>query len=95
MSCLNSQKKLFLFTEEMDENVKIEELHKKRNFLAAFCKLVVYNIISIRIAADMFKHYMKVSICLVNSDYSFYFILVTFYLHLKLLPLDFEEYCCT
>lgn len=45
--------------ENMDENVKIEELHKKRNFLAAFCKLVVYNIISIRIAADMFKHYMK------------------------------------
>ncbi|CAI9736491.1 cohesin subunit SA-1 isoform X1 [Octopus vulgaris] len=45
--------------EEMDENVKIEELHKKRNFLAAFCKLVVYNITSIRTAADMFKHYMK------------------------------------
>ncbi|XP_041354006.1 cohesin subunit SA-1-like isoform X2 [Gigantopelta aegis] len=45
--------------DEVDENVKIEELHKRRNFLACFCKLVVYNIVGIRIAADMFKHYMK------------------------------------
>ncbi|CAL1527874.1 unnamed protein product [Lymnaea stagnalis] len=45
--------------EEMDENVKIEELHKRRNFLASFCKLVVYNIIHIKVAATMFKHYMK------------------------------------
>ncbi|KAK3094501.1 hypothetical protein FSP39_002578 [Pinctada imbricata] len=45
--------------DEVDENVKIEELHKRRNFLACFCKLVVYNIVNIRVAADMFKHYMK------------------------------------
>ncbi|OWF51899.1 cohesin subunit SA-2-like isoform X2 [Mizuhopecten yessoensis] len=45
--------------DDVDENVKIEELHKRRNFLACFCKLVVYNIVSIRVAADMFKHYMK------------------------------------
>ncbi|KAK6195975.1 hypothetical protein SNE40_001290 [Patella caerulea] len=45
--------------EDVDENVKIEELHKRRNFLACFCKLVVYNIISIRTGANMFKHYMK------------------------------------
>lgn len=44
----------------MDENQKIEELHKRRNFLAAFCKLVVYNIVNIKMAADMFKYYMKV-----------------------------------
>ncbi|KAK7478980.1 hypothetical protein BaRGS_00029741 [Batillaria attramentaria] len=45
--------------DDVDENVKIEELHKRRNFLACFCKLVVYNVISIKVAADMFKHYMK------------------------------------
>ena len=49
-----------MFAEEMDENQKIEELHKRRNFLACFCKLVVYNVISVRCAADMFKFYMKV-----------------------------------
>lgn len=48
------------FTDDIDENVKIEELHKRRNFLASFCKLVIYNIVQIRMAADMFKHYMKV-----------------------------------
>ena len=44
----------------MDENKKIEELHKRRNFLASFCKLIVYNIIKIKCATDMFKYYMKV-----------------------------------
>ena len=46
----------------MDENQKIEELHKRRNFLASFCKLIVYNVVPIRQAADMFKYYMKVSL---------------------------------
>jgi cohesin complex subunit SA-1/2 len=50
----------------MDENVKIEELHKRRNFLASFCKLVIYNIVQIRMAADMFKHYMKVCSSYIN-----------------------------
>ncbi|CAG5123705.1 unnamed protein product, partial [Candidula unifasciata] len=45
--------------EDMDENVKIEELHKRRNFLASFCKLVIYNVIHIKAAATMFKYYMK------------------------------------
>ena len=31
--------------EDMDDHQKIEELHKRRNFLASYCKLVVYNII--------------------------------------------------
>ena len=51
---------VFSSPDDVDENVKIEELHKRRNFLACFCKLVVYNVISIKVAADMFKHYMKV-----------------------------------
>ncbi|CAH1781721.1 unnamed protein product [Owenia fusiformis] len=45
--------------DETDENIKIEELHKRRNFLASFCKLVIYNVISIKAATDMFKQYMK------------------------------------
>lgn len=55
------EEKVFLDDEEeeVDENVKIEELHKRRNFLACFCKLIVYNVIGIRVAAPMFKHYMK------------------------------------
>ncbi|CAG0905951.1 unnamed protein product, partial [Darwinula stevensoni] len=36
-----------------------EELHKRRNFLASFCKLVVYNVLSTNVAADIFKHYVK------------------------------------
>lgn len=48
------------FVDDMDENQKIEELHKRRNFLASFCKLIVYNVVPIRQAADMFKYYMKV-----------------------------------
>ncbi|XP_052214972.1 cohesin subunit SA-1-like isoform X2 [Dreissena polymorpha] len=45
--------------DEGDENIKIEELHKRRNFLACYCKLIVYNIMNISMAAPMFKHYMK------------------------------------
>lgn len=48
------------FTEALDET-KIEELHKKRNFLAAFSKLIVYNIVPIQAASDIFKYYIKVS----------------------------------
>jgi len=51
---------MLCFTEEADENVKIEELHKRRNFLACYCKLIIYNVINIRAGAPMFKHYMKV-----------------------------------
>ncbi|KAG8222244.1 hypothetical protein J437_LFUL001442 [Ladona fulva] len=45
--------------EEQDEHTKIEELHKRRNFLASFCKLIVYNVMPTKVAADVFKHYVK------------------------------------
>ncbi|XP_078693263.1 cohesin subunit SA-1-like isoform X15 [Branchiostoma floridae x Branchiostoma belcheri] len=45
--------------DEDDEANKIEALHKRRNLLAGYCKLVVYNMVSIKTAADIFKHYMK------------------------------------
>ena len=43
---------------EQDDHSKIEELHKRRNFLAAFCKLIVYNVLPTKSAADIFKHYL-------------------------------------
>lgn len=46
------------FPEGHDET-RIEELHKKRNFLAAYCKLIVYNVIPTKAAVDIFKHYLK------------------------------------
>lgn len=42
-----------------DEHTKIEELHKRRNFLSSYCKLVVYNVLPIRAASDVFRHYVK------------------------------------
>lgn len=38
----------------------IEILHKRRHFLSAFCKLIVYNVIPIKHAACVIKHYVKV-----------------------------------
>lgn len=56
------QKNVFSSQEEDGhDETKIEELHKKRNYLAAYCKLVVYNNIPVHAAADIFKHYLKVS----------------------------------
>jgi len=55
----------------MDENKKIEELHKRRNFLASFCKLIVYNVIKIKCATDMFKYYMKVHVVSVLFHHAF------------------------
>lgn len=45
--------------EEGHDETRIEELHKKRNFLAAYCKLIVYNIIPTKAAAEIFKHYLR------------------------------------
>lgn len=56
------KKKIGLFHAESHDETRIEELHKKRNYLAAYCKLVVYNVIPIKSAADIFKHYLRVSL---------------------------------
>lgn len=50
--------------DEEDEANKIEALHKRRNLLAAFCKLIIYDIVDMPAAADIFKHYMKVAVYL-------------------------------
>ena len=44
--------------EEIDDHQKIEELHKRRNFLASYCKLVVYSVLPTKSAADVLKHYV-------------------------------------
>ncbi|CAB4059132.1 STAG1_2 [Lepeophtheirus salmonis] len=43
---------------DQDDHAKIEELHKKRNFLAGFCKLIVYNSLPTKTASDVFRHYV-------------------------------------
>lgn len=46
--------------EEVQDETRIEELHKKRSYLAAYCKLVVYNILPTAAASEIFKFYIKV-----------------------------------
>jgi len=45
--------------EDIDDHQKIEELHKRRNFLASYCKLLVYNVIPAQFAANILKHYVS------------------------------------
>uniref|UniRef100_A0A8D8W339 Cohesin subunit SA-2 n=1 Tax=Cacopsylla melanoneura TaxID=428564 RepID=A0A8D8W339_9HEMI len=55
------QSYVFIYEEEddQDEHSKIEMLHKRRNCLASFCKLVVYGMIPTSWGAGVFKHYVK------------------------------------
>ncbi|TKS83482.1 THO complex subunit 2 [Collichthys lucidus] len=42
-----------------DEASKIEALHKRRNLLSAYCKLIIYNVVEMNTGADIFKQYMR------------------------------------
>lgn len=42
-----------------DEECKVGILHNRRNLLAAFCKLIVFSVVEMDIAADIFKQYIK------------------------------------
>ncbi|KAF3841219.1 hypothetical protein F7725_007081 [Dissostichus mawsoni] len=42
-----------------DEASKIEALHKRRNLLAAYCKLITFNVVEMNTGADVFKQYMR------------------------------------
>ncbi|XP_067841855.1 cohesin subunit SA-2-like isoform X2 [Heptranchias perlo] len=44
---------------DKDEECKVGALHKRRNLLAAFCKLIVFSVVEMDIAADIFKQYIK------------------------------------
>uniref|UniRef100_A0A7N6BYR5 Cohesin subunit SA n=1 Tax=Anabas testudineus TaxID=64144 RepID=A0A7N6BYR5_ANATE len=44
---------------QLTHSSKIEALHKRRNLLAAYCKLIIYNVVEINTGADIFKQYMR------------------------------------
>ncbi|XP_029918342.1 cohesin subunit SA-1 isoform X2 [Myripristis murdjan] len=44
---------------ENEEEVKISILQRKRNQLAGYCKLVIYGVLDLSAATDVFKHYSK------------------------------------
>ncbi|KAM6417865.1 cohesin subunit SA-2-like isoform 2-T2 [Pluvialis apricaria] len=45
--------------ERKNESCKLDDLHKKRSLLAAYCKLIVYNVVEMTAAAEIYKHYVK------------------------------------
>ncbi|NWY57905.1 STAG3 protein, partial [Chionis minor] len=42
-----------------DTENHIEELHQRRVLLAGFCKLIIYGVLELSSASDVFKHYAK------------------------------------
>ncbi|MBZ3884668.1 Cohesin subunit SA-3 [Sciurus carolinensis] len=42
-----------------DDHVQIEQLHQRRRLLAGFCKLLLYGVLELDAASDVFKHYNK------------------------------------
>ncbi|KAM5228617.1 cohesin subunit SA-3 [Ctenodactylus gundi] len=42
-----------------DEQMQIEQLHQRRRLLAGFCKLLIYGVLELDAASDVFKHYNK------------------------------------
>ncbi|KAM7380244.1 hypothetical protein PAMP_003556 [Pampus punctatissimus] len=38
---------------------RLEDLHKRRNLLAAYCKLIVHKVLEMSMAAEIFMYYMK------------------------------------
>ncbi|NXV76787.1 STAG1 protein, partial [Atlantisia rogersi] len=68
------QEKLLLFVQEhvfvekkegskeeegKEESCRLDGLHNKRRLLAAYCKLIVYNVVEMAAAAEIYKHYVK------------------------------------
>ncbi|XP_058536700.1 cohesin subunit SA-3 [Ochotona princeps] len=42
-----------------EDHVQIEQLHQRRRLLAGFCKLLLYGVLEMDAASDVFKHYNK------------------------------------
>ncbi|NXB34605.1 STAG2 protein, partial [Eulacestoma nigropectus] len=53
------EEKKDLTEEEKDGSCKLDDLHKKRSLLAAYCKLIVYNVVEMTAAAEIYKYYVK------------------------------------
>ena len=47
---------------ENSEVERLEDLHKRRNLLAAYCKLIVHGVLEMSLAAEVFMYYMKVKV---------------------------------
>ncbi|MGH0184457.1 UNVERIFIED_CONTAM: hypothetical protein FKN15_014936 [Acipenser sinensis] len=45
--------------EDGGDSLQLSLLHRRRGFLAGFCKLLVYNVLELDAAADVFKHFLK------------------------------------
>ncbi len=45
----------------LEDDNKIEELNEKRTILAAFCKLIAFNIFDMKLAAPIFAQLIRVS----------------------------------
>uniref|UniRef100_A0A8C4VV53 Cohesin subunit SA n=1 Tax=Gopherus evgoodei TaxID=1825980 RepID=A0A8C4VV53_9SAUR len=69
-ACLQSKMLLFIqdhvFTEEKEEikgqekeSYKLNDLHRRRSLLAVYCKLIVFTVVEMSAAAEIYKHYMK------------------------------------
>ena len=43
-----------------EDHIQIEQLHQRRRLLAGFCKLLLYGVLEMDAASDVFKHYNKV-----------------------------------
>ncbi|XP_007954074.1 cohesin subunit SA-3 [Orycteropus afer afer] len=42
-----------------EDHLQIEQLHQRRRLLAGFCKLLLYGVLDMEAASDVFKHYNK------------------------------------
>ncbi|XP_076602626.1 cohesin subunit SA-2 [Chaetodon auriga] len=42
-----------------ENSERLEDLHKRRNLLAAYCKLIVHGVLEMSMAAEVFMYYMK------------------------------------
>lgn len=47
--------------ERTKEGYKLNDLHRRRSLLAVYCKLIVCNVVEMVAAAEIYKHYMKVT----------------------------------
>ena len=64
---LNEFIQTYIFVEEdgeQDERTQVENLNKRRSLLSSFCKLIVYNVLPVNTAAEVFRHYVTY-----DSDY--------------------------
>ena len=47
---------------ERSEVERLEDLHVRRNVLAAYCKLIIHGVLEMSMAAEVFMQYVKVTV---------------------------------